>query len=89
VARTRRRARAKVCSVAMARPSVIIKRERARKINLIARYDPDLARQVERRELSPDKAIKQVAADMVRERGKINAARKGTEAVSLSQRAAA
>jgi hypothetical protein len=73
----------------MARPSVIIKRERARKINLIARYDPDLARQVERRELSPDKAIKQVAADMVRERGKINAARKGTEAVSLSQRAAA
>ena len=55
--------------MAMARPSVIIKRERARKINLIARYDPDLARQVERRELSPERAIKLVASALTRQRG--------------------
>ena len=54
--------------MAMARPSVIIKRERARKINLIARYDPDLARQVERRELSPERAIKLVASALTRKR---------------------
>jgi len=41
----------------MARPSVIIKRERARKIALVARYAPALARRVERGELTPDKAI--------------------------------
>ena len=47
---------------------VIVKRERARKLALVARYDPDLAQRVERGELTPDKAIKQVAADMVRKR---------------------
>jgi hypothetical protein len=46
----------------------IVRRERKRKTELVRRYDPDLARQVERGELSPDKAIKQVAADMVRRR---------------------
>jgi hypothetical protein len=52
----------------MARPSVIIKRERARKIALVARYAPALARRVERGELTPDKAIRQVAAELIRKR---------------------
>jgi hypothetical protein len=47
---------------------VIVRRERARKLELVRRYDPDLARRVERGELTPDKAIRQVAADMVRSR---------------------
>jgi hypothetical protein len=52
----------------MARPSVIIKRERARKVALVARYAPDLARQVERGELSPERAIRIVAAELIRKR---------------------
>ena len=45
---------------------VVVRRERKRKIALIARYAPALARRVERRELSPEKAIRQVAHKLIR-----------------------
>jgi hypothetical protein len=45
---------------------VVVRRERKRKIALIARYAPALARRVERRELSPEKAIRQVAHELIR-----------------------
>jgi hypothetical protein len=45
---------------------VVVRRERSRKIALIRRYAPDLALQVERRVLSPEKAIRQVAHELIR-----------------------
>jgi hypothetical protein len=45
-----------------------VRRERTRKIALIARYAPALAKRVERCELTPGQAIKQVAAELIRKR---------------------
>ena len=40
--------------------------ERKRKIALVARYAPALARRVERRELTPERAIRIVVAELIR-----------------------
>jgi len=47
---------------------VVVRREGARKIALVRRYAPDLAKRVERRELTPEKVIRQVAAELIRKR---------------------
>ena len=50
----------------MAHFSVTVRRERKRKIALVARYAPALARRVERRELTPERAIRIVVAELIR-----------------------
>jgi len=47
---------------------VVVRRERARKIALVARYAPALVHRVERGELTPEKAIRQAAAELIRRR---------------------
>jgi hypothetical protein len=47
---------------------VVVRRERKRKIALISRYDPGLARRVERREVTLERTIRIVAAGLIRKR---------------------
>jgi hypothetical protein len=43
------------------RPSVIVKREKARKLGIIIRHSPELAAAVLRGEITPEKALRIVA----------------------------